>query len=56
MKRIEAVIEERAGSLPETQLQMTIPGVSYYSALWIYAEIGEINRFDRAKQVVSCAG
>jgi transposase len=35
---------------------MTIPGVSYYSALMIYAEVGEIERFDRDKEVVSYAG
>lgn len=35
---------------------MTIPGVSYYSALMIYAEVGEIDRFDRDKEVVSYAG
>ena len=54
--RLEATIEERAGSLAETQLLMTIPGVSYYSALMVYAEIGEIERFDRDKEVVSYAG
>lgn len=56
IERLEAAIEERAGSLPETQLLMTIPGVSYYSALMIYAEVGEIDRFDRDKEVVSYAG
>lgn len=56
IERLEADIEDRAASLPETQLLMTIPGVSYYSSLLIYAEIGEIDRFDEAKQVVSYAG
>jgi transposase len=56
IERIEVDIEERAASLRETQLLMSIPGVSYYSALLIYAEIGEIDRFDRAKEVVSYAG
>jgi len=56
IEQLEAAIEDRAASLPETQLLMTIPGVSYYSALLIYAEIGEIDRFDEAKQVVSYAG
>ena len=56
IERLEATIEERAGSLEETQLLMSIPGVSYYSALMIYAEIGEIDRFDRDKEVVSYAG
>jgi len=56
IERLEAAIEERAGSLPDTQLLMTIPGMSYYSALMIYAEVGEIGRFDRDKEVVSYAG
>jgi len=50
---LEETIEERAGSLKETQLLMTIPGVSYYTALSIYAELGEISRFDGDKSVVS---
>jgi transposase len=54
--RLEATIQEVAGSLKETQLLMTIPGVSYYSALTIYAELGEIDRFDGDKEVVSYAG
>ncbi|MEY7852289.1 IS110 family transposase [Natrarchaeobius sp. A-rgal3] len=56
IKRLDAAIEERAGSLAETQLLMTIPGVSYYSALLIYAELGGIDRFDGAKEVVSYVG
>ncbi len=35
---------------------MTIPGVSYFTALTIYTELGEIDRFDRAKEVVSYVG
>jgi len=54
--QLDAAIEERAGSLKETQLLMSIPGVSYYSALMIYAELGEIDRFDRDKEVVSYVG
>lgn len=53
--RLEATIEERAASHEETQRLMTIPEVSYYSALLIHAEIGEIDRFDTAQQVVSYA-
>jgi len=56
INRLEATIQEVAGSLEETQLLMTIPGVSYYSALTIYAELGEIDRFDTDKEVVSYAG
>jgi transposase len=53
---LETTIEECAGSLEETQLLMTIPGVSYYSALMVYAELGDINRFDGDKEVVSYVG
>lgn len=35
---------------------MTIPGVNYYSALTIYAELREIGRFDGHKEVVSYVG
>jgi len=56
IERLDATIEERAGSLEETQLLMTIPGVSYYTALTIYAELGEISRFDGHKSVVSYVG
>ncbi len=56
IESLEAEIEVRAGSLKETQLLMTIPGVSYFTALTIYAELGEIARFDRAKEVVSYVG
>jgi len=53
---LDETIEERAGSLKETQLLMTIPGVSYYTALTIYAELGEIGRFDGDKEIVSYVG
>jgi transposase len=56
IRELEETIEERAGSLKETQLLMTIPGVSYYTALTIYAEVGEISRFDGDKSVVSYVG
>jgi transposase len=43
IRELEETIEERAGSLKETQLLMTIPGVSYYTALTTYAEVGGID-------------
>ena len=54
--QLDMTIEERAGSRGETQLLMTIPGVSYYTALTIHAELGEIDRFDSHKEVVSHVG
>jgi len=53
---LEEMIEETAASLEATQLLMTIPGVSFYSSLLITSEIGEIEWFDRAEEVVSYAG
>jgi transposase len=54
--RLDDLIEEIADERDETQLLMTIPGVSHYSALLLYAEIGDVDRFDTAKQVVSYVG
>jgi transposase len=56
MALLEAKIEEIAGSLEETQLLMTIPGISHLSGLLIHAELGDIDRFDNHKQVVSYVG
>jgi transposase len=54
--QLKAVIEEIAGFLKETQLLMTIPGISYYSGLAIYAELGDIGRGNHHKQVVRYGG
>jgi transposase len=54
--QLDERIDKRAEELRETQLLMTIPGIAHYSALVIYAEIGEIDRFDRAKEVVRYVG
>jgi len=56
IQKLEKRIEERAGSPSETQLLMTIPGVSYFTVLTIHAELGEISRFDDDKAVVSYVG
>jgi len=56
MDRLEEVIQERAASFSETQLLMSIPGVSHLSALAVFAEIGDIDRFDSHKQLVSYVG
>jgi transposase len=49
-------IEARATEIPEVQLLETIPGVGSLTALQIHAEIGEIERFERAAELVSYAG
>lgn len=49
-------VEDYVSHNPHARLLMTIPGISYYSALMISAEIGDIRRFNHAKQLVSYAG
>jgi len=56
IESLRTEIETRAREVPEVQLLQTIPGVGALTALQIYAEIGEIERFDRAPEVVSYAG
>ena len=40
----------------EVELLTTIPGVGAYSALLIYAEIGDVGRFPNAERLASYAG
>ena len=49
-------IQELAGDDPDARLLMSIPGISYYAALMIKAEIGDIRRFSSAAKLVSYAG
>jgi transposase len=49
-------VEEYANHSPQSRLLMTIPGIDYYSALMISAEIGDIRRFNTAKKLVCYAG
>lgn len=50
--RIQQIVAES----PQAQLLMSVPGISYYSALLILSEIGQIERFPSAKQLCSYAG
>jgi len=54
--QLDREIEQVAVSVPEVELLMTVPGISTYSGLLIHSEIGEVERFDRANEVVSYAG
>lgn len=56
IKRAEKNIEEVVMSNDSMKLLMTIPGISYFSALTIMAEIGDIARFPSAKQLMGYAG
>jgi len=53
---ITTTIKQLVAASPQAQLLMTIPGVSYYSALLILSEIGEVGRFPSAKHLCSYAG
>ena len=43
-------------SIAEVRRLMTIPGIDFYSALAIYGEIGEINRFTDASHLSAYCG
>ena len=49
-------IEQRAEQDPQAQLLRTIPGVGYYTALLLIAELGDVARFPTAKHVVAYHG
>jgi transposase len=53
---IEQKIKELAIDDYDCKLLMTIPGISFYSALMIKSEIGDINRFANANKLCSYAG
>jgi len=49
-------LKREAGKDPDVSLLMTIPGVGYYIALLVKAEIGDVNRFPDAERLCSYAG
>jgi transposase len=49
-------IEKQAMEEPGARLLMSVPGISYYSALLIIAEIGDIRRFKSSRELCSYAG
>lgn len=54
--RAEEGIKSTVLNHPQANLLVSIPGISYCSALTIMAEIGEIERFKSSKQLQSYAG
>lgn len=54
--KISSIIENTAKLDFDCKLLMTIPGISYYSALMIKSEIGDIYRFKNAAKLCSYAG
>lgn len=53
---LSEIIKERAETDYDCKLLMTIPGISFYSALMIKSEIGDISRFTSANKLCSYAG
>lgn len=56
IKEISDELKLKAGENEDAKLLMTIPGVGYFSALVILAEIGDISRFGDAEKLCSYAG
>ena len=53
---VDEMIKKQAEEDQNAKLLMTIPGISYYSALLIASEIGNVNRFPDSYRLVSYAG
>jgi transposase len=56
IKEIDKEIKDKCMENDDTLLLTTIPGIGYFSALLIYSEIGDINRFPNSKKLCSYAG
>jgi len=53
---LSKLVKEKAGESEDARLLMTIPGVGYFSALAVLAEIGDIRRFPNEERLCSYAG
>lgn len=56
ISKVDEDIHEAALESEDARLLMTMPGISFYSALLILSEIGDINRFPSAGHLASYAG
>jgi len=56
IKEIDKEIKNICIMNDEISILLTIPGIGYFSALLIYAEVGGINRFPNSKKLCSYAG
>ena len=56
IRELSAMIREIAGESQEAKWIMSIPGVGYYSAVAILAEIGDISRFSDPEKLCAYAG
>lgn len=56
IRSISQELKRRAGEMEEARILMTIPGVGYFSALTILAEIGDVSRFSDEEKLCAYAG
>ena len=56
IRRLSRELQLIAAGDEEVRLLMTIPGVGYYTALLVKAEVGEIGRFPHRERMTSYAG
>jgi transposase len=53
---LSKLIQQRAGESEDAKIIMSIPGIGYFSAMAILAEVGEIERFPNEEKLCSYAG
>jgi transposase len=56
IKELSAMIRSIAGESQEAKWLMSIPGVGYYSAVAVLAELGDISRFSYPEKLCAYAG
>ena len=56
IREASITIREKAKTNPDAILLMSIPGISFFSALLIVSEIGEIGRFEDSPSLVGYSG
>ena len=56
IKELSDELGEKAANNDDAKLLMTIPGVGYFSALAILAEIGDVSRFNDPEKLCAYAG
>jgi len=56
IRRLSLELMSLAGLDEDVRLLMTIPGIGYYTAMLIKAEVGDVNRFKSGDHLCSYAG
>jgi transposase len=51
IRKMSSELERRAVESEDAELLMTVPGIGYFSALAILAEIGDVSRFSDAEKL-----